>query len=277
MRSIDRIMIFLLAAVAIICCMSVASACEICGYKYEEVCDGTSFVKHPVSGWTIYLFNQPVPAGTVPGPNVPGYLAQTTTGVDGKYCFKFDNYGKYYVYEEVRSGWSQLTGGLYPATSFYVVTISSSYRSATGKNFVNKKNDICYRGETAWAANGNIPLVYRYVSKGNWATYTKYEGTKKTVKIYAGQTIDVGTATFSAPVNGKVTITINLKNGVSFADVKENLKIQGYAAVPPAQNPAPGKFTTYKGTISGSSTTVTVPQYAYYGIHLDVKVPCSLK
>jgi hypothetical protein len=110
------------------------------------------------------------------------------------------------------------------------------------------------------------------VTKGNWATYTPYAGETKTVKIYAGQTIEIGTATL-APVNGKVKITINLY-GALFADVKENLKIQGYTAVPPAQNPAPGKFTTYKGTISGSSTTVIVDKFNFYGIHLDVKVPC---
>ncbi|WP_298684156.1 hypothetical protein [uncultured Methanomethylovorans sp.] len=256
MRSTDRRLIFLLAAVAIMCCMSVASACQICGYKYEKIGDQAV----PVQGWTIYLYKMPL-SGTG-----PVYVAQTTTGADGKYCFGEPplSYGTFYVYEEVRPGWKQL----YPETKFYTATFSAGdpNRVFTNMNFINQRDEVCYKGETAWATGP------RYVTKGNWATYTPYAGETKTVKIYAGQTIEIGTATL-APVNGKVKITINLY-GALFADVKENLKIQGYTAVPPAQNPAPGKFTTYKGTISGSSTTVIVDKFNFYGIHLDVKVPC---
>lgn len=129
-------------------------------------------------------------------------------------------------------------------------------------------DEPCYEfhGETAWAAG------MRYVSRGNWATYTPYaEGT---VKVFAGQTIEVGTATFSAIVDGMVTITIELTGDWVLEDVDEALKIQGYDVKPPAVNPAPGLFTTYKG----NDLTVTVPAFNFYGIHLNVgywfEVPC---
>lgn len=262
MRSTDRRLIFLLAAVAIMCCMSVASACEICGYKYEKIGDGTV----PVQGWTIDLY-------TMVDGN-PVYLTSTTTDEDGKYCFidgqnllPYDNtvFRTYRVYEEVRDEWTQL----YPTTGYhevtFVTTMSDLERKISGKNFINQRNEVCYKGETAWA-DGT-----RYVTKGNWATYTPYQTSP--VTIYAGQTIPVGTATFSAPADGKVTITINLNNGALFADVKENLKVQDYATAPPAKNPAPGKFM-WKKTCTGTECSITVPANNFYGIHLDVKVPC---
>lgn len=119
---------------------------------------------------------------------------------------------------------------------------------------------VCYNDETAWAAGT------RYVTKGSWATYTPYVA-NTTVNIYAGQNYLVGTATFSEVVDGKVTITLVALNGAQLQDIAEPVKIQGYVAPPPADNPAPGLFTTYKG----NATTVTVDAYAYYGIHLDVR------
>jgi hypothetical protein len=256
----------MLLTVAVLGLMSVASACEISGYKYEKVGEETV----PVEGWTIYLHK------LVNGEFV--YLTETKTDVNGYYHFSEADktllpypksvYGTYRVYEESRPGWTQL----YPTTGFYEIQLVKypiEGRKVSDLNFINERENVCYKDETAWTDGP------RYVKKGNWATYTPYAGQEKTVDIYAGKTIKVGTATFSAPdAEGNVTITIDLKNGASFADVKENLKIQGYTAVPPAKNPAPGKFTTYKGTLSGSSVTVTVPQFAYYGVHLDVKVPC---
>jgi hypothetical protein len=127
-------------------------------------------------------------------------------------------------------------------------------------NLVECEEEKCYefQGETAWAGGT------RYVTKGNWATYTPYaEGP---VKVFAGQTIEVGTATFSAVVNGEVTITIELTGDWVLEDVDEALKIQGYDVKPPAENPAPGLFATYKG----NDLTVTVPAFNFYGIHLNV-------
>jgi hypothetical protein len=130
------------------------------------------------------------------------------------------------------------------------------------------EEEPCYEfeGETAWATGT------RYVTRGNWATYTPYaEGT---VKIYAGQTIEVGTATFSAIEAGMVTITIELIDGWVLEDVEEAVKIQGYDVNPPAENPSPGLFATYKG----NDLTVTVPAFNFYGIHLNsgqwIEVPC---
>lgn len=123
----------------------------------------------------------------------------------------------------------------------------------------------CYQEETAWTAGT------RFVNPGNWATYTSYA--PGVVNIYAGQNNLAGTATFSSvSVNNEVVITIDLANGWELnAEKTETVKIQGYSSVPPASNPAPGSFTTYKG----ESLTITVPAFDYYGIHLDVRKEIS--
>ncbi|MFO7525105.1 MAG: DNRLRE domain-containing protein, partial [Ignavibacteriaceae bacterium] len=130
----------------------------------------------------------------------------------------------------------------------------------------------CWQGETAWAANGNEPGSLRYTTKGNWATYVQYA--EKTVNVYAGQHILIGTASFSAVVAGEVTITITLDPAWELDPEAngEGVKIQGYDNAP-SGNPSPGLFTTYKG----NDLTVTVPAYNYYGVHLDVRtsVPCE--
>lgn len=119
--------------------------------------------------------------------------------------------------------------------------------------------EVCYQDETAWAAGS------RYVTQGNWATYTPYVANTP-INVYAGQTYLVGTVTFSEVVNGKVTITLAALNGARLQNVAESVKIQGYET-PPSGNPSPGLFTTYKG----NQSTVIVDAYAYYGIHLDVQ------
>ena len=121
----------------------------------------------------------------------------------------------------------------------------------------------CYEfmGETAWAAGT------RYVRRGNWATYTPYIP-DSTVILYAGQTINVGTVHFSAPVDGLVTITIQLTGDWEFAPTAENVKIQDYA-VAPSGNPAPGLFA-WKGTGEGQSFSIQVPVNNFYGVHVDV-------
>lgn len=119
--------------------------------------------------------------------------------------------------------------------------------------------EVCYQDETAWAGGS------RYVTPGNWATYTPYVANTP-VNVFAGQNYLVGTVTFSEVVDGKVTITLAALNGARLQSVAESVKIQGYETAP-SSNPAPGLFTTYKG----NETTVTVDAYAYYGIHLDVQ------
>jgi len=119
-----------------------------------------------------------------------------------------------------------------------------------------------FKGETAWADGP------RYVSRGNWATYTPYVNVAKIEILYAGQNNNFGTVTFSPPLNGLVTITINLTGDWEFADVEENVKIQDYA-VALTRNPSPGQFK-WKGTASGKSFAIDVPVNNFYGVHADV-------
>lgn len=117
---------------------------------------------------------------------------------------------------------------------------------------------VCYGdNETAWASGA------RYVTRGNWATYTAYQ--VGSVNVYAGQNKFAGTATFSSVVNGKVTITISLNQDWSLQEVSNPVKVQNYS-VAPTGNPSPGRFA-----FKGSSLVVVVPADKFYGIHLDVK------
>jgi hypothetical protein len=117
-------------------------------------------------------------------------------------------------------------------------------------------------GETAWAAGP------RYTTRGNWATYTPYFA-DSTVILYAGQTMEAGTVHFSEADDGFVTITIELNEGWRFEDVAENVKIQGYDDAP-SGNPNPGSFE-YKGDATGDSFEITVPEYNFYGVHVNVE------
>lgn len=144
-------------------------------------------------------------------------------------------------------------------------------------NPVDQGGNDCFTDETAWAA-GN-----RYVSKGNWATYTPYVVGGKPITLYAGQTYVAGTVSFSAPADKVVTITITLNDGFRFAlnptevdgVYKNNVKVQDYADKPPLVNPAPGLFKWHQ-VATGRSTTIEVPLNNYYGVHVDIerKIPC---
>ncbi len=125
----------------------------------------------------------------------------------------------------------------------------------------------CWAGETAWS-DGE-----RYVEQGNWARYTSYDGSAKTVTLYAGQWMDAGTVAFSAAAGGEVTITITLNTGWRFKDVAENVKIQDYA-VAPTGNPVPGDFAWKFDAADGP---FVVPENSFYGVHVDVErqVPCE--
>lgn len=132
----------------------------------------------------------------------------------------------------------------------------------------------CFEGETAWAAGS------RYTNRGNWATYTSYSGIEKTVDLLAGQTMDAGNVTFSAPAAGVVTITIELHAGWRFALVPvgeengqpifdNNVKIQHYDSAP-SGNPSPGLFQ-WKSVEEGNFAEIEVPQASFYGVHVDVE------
>ncbi len=138
----------------------------------------------------------------------------------------------------------------------------------------NPLPDGCFNDETGWAAGS------RYTPKGNWATYTPYVA-GATVDLYAGKTLLAGTVQFSPVVDGNVTLTITLGSDWyfsyqdSYGMTEESIHIQGYDALPPAGNPAPGLFD-YKYAASGKSYTVTLPAASYYGVHVALKhkVPC---
>jgi hypothetical protein len=118
------------------------------------------------------------------------------------------------------------------------------------------------KAETAWSAGSS------YNDKGNWATYTAYNGSTTTVNLWAGQHNLAGTVTFSAPVNGEVTITINFASGWSLQNVDEPLKVQDYDSAPSGKT-SPGQFDHKTNT-----TVLVVPANNFYGVHADVQ-KCS--
>jgi len=120
--------------------------------------------------------------------------------------------------------------------------------------------------ETAWAANGTEPgsLLYNLNGGGNWATYVQYDGFAKVVNLYAGQTEYAGTVSFSAPVDGQVTITIALASGFSY-EAGSVIAVQDYVSAP-SGNPSPGQFA-YKFQ---PGDPIVVPQNSYYGVHTVV-------
>ena len=125
-------------------------------------------------------------------------------------------------------------------------------------------SDTCYEGESAWGEGT------RYVNRGNWATYSTYPTGGGSVTLYAGQTHDAGTITFSAVSNGEVTIDITLNSGFVFDG---DVHIQGYNSTPPSINPAPGHFDHKFAQLTG----MVVDEAMYYGIHVNVnrEVPCE--
>ncbi len=162
------------------------------------------------------------------------------------------------------SGTTNVSGRML-ALNGAVTMVNSSINVCGTSVVVDPPTDpICEgKDETAWS-DGD-----RYVKRGNWATYTAYNGVEKTVTLFAGQTYDIGTVTFSAPINGFVTITINLNEFGAFQNTKENVKIEGYTKAP-NKNPAPGKFS-YKGHAEGSTYEIVVPSYNFYGVHVDAQ------
>jgi len=133
----------------------------------------------------------------------------------------------------------------------------------------------CYEEETAWAEGD------RYVKKGNWAMYVDYYGVEKTVKLIADYTnyVHAGTVTFSAPVDGNVTITVNLTDGAIFYyDLNDpfydnNLKVQDYDKAP-TKTPSPGLFTWKTNIETGAITgSIVVPVNNFYGVHMDIALP----
>ncbi len=110
-----------------------------------------------------------------------------------------------------------------------------------------------WQTETAWGGN----------TSGSGAAWWYYydASTEGEQTIWAGQDLNAGTV----ELNGG-TIEINLLNGWELQDVVEPVKIQGYEDIPNSR-PAAGLFTTYKG----SELSVSVKEFPFYAIHLDVQ------
>jgi len=177
---------------------------------------------------------------------------------------------------------------------FNIADFSNCFVIALHAN-VSKLDEIgqVLQSETAWAAGT------RFVAKGSWATYldycavpcsppankvnectewktdTAWGGTAAgagnawwffytgggSQTIWAGQSKEAGTVVVA---NGVATITLN--PGWELQPGSESVKIQGYNTLPSAR-PAAGQFTTYKGT----ELVVTVGNFTYYAIHIDVQ------
>ncbi|PKO08137.1 MAG: hypothetical protein CVU40_16930 [Chloroflexi bacterium HGW-Chloroflexi-2] len=141
--------------------------------------------------------------------------------------------------------------------------------------FCYNEPGMCYEEETAWAEGA------RYVKKGNWAMYVDYDDVEKTVELIADYTnyVHAGTVTFSAPVDGYVTITVNLTGGAIFYyDLNDplfddNLKVQDYAKAP-TKTPSPGLFAWKTHIETGAITgSIVVPVNNFYGVHMDIALP----
>ena len=112
--------------------------------------------------------------------------------------------------------------------------------------------------ETAWGGDTGLNVD----DKGAWWYYFDAAG-PLTQKIWAGQHKDAGTVTYD-PAAG--TLTISLNSYVSLQNDDEAVKIAGFTTIP-TKRPAGGHFT-YKGR----DLVVTVGEFPFYAIHLDVVV-----
>lgn len=135
--------------------------------------------------------------------------------------------------------------------------------------------------ETAWVDG------VQYLTKGNWATFTALPAVLghtgddiiTPLNLYAGQNKLAGLVYFYELPDGTIRIKFRLNVCSSFQDVEESVKIQGYTVPPLGITPVPGQFTTFKGSAIWDSVDllyyVDVPNFAYYGIHLDLVYCCN--
>jgi hypothetical protein len=128
-----------------------------------------------------------------------------------------------------------------------------------------------FKGETAWAANGDTPLEFRYTRRGNWATYVEYDG-DKTTTLFAGQTIEVGSVEFEAFGDDvRITVTLGQFDGIEWVFdpyPTHNLMVQDYASAP-SGNPEPGLFD-HKTFCTENTCSIVVPLNDFYGVHVNV-------
>ena len=171
-------------------------------------------------------------------------------------------------------------------TGLFVVAVmlscSKNDKSLIGPNLdaynVETIEPCGWIGETAWSCGlyfGNGTFT---VPKGNWATYTPYYYTPSYLvagknKMDPKTNMHAAKVYFSSAVEGKITINFTLNEGWRFADVPENVKIEGYDAAPVGINPKPGQFT-YKFNVPQALTSFSFDGFGlkdFYGVHVDVE------
>jgi hypothetical protein len=222
------------------------------------------------------------------------YVAWSSTAPTGAAIIKGTNAANTYVYVPQAYGDSGLAS---PVAGGSNMPGNLSNIGGFCWKPVNEPPQQCFEDETAWSANGSKAGESRYNEKGNWATYTAYDGQEKTVTLFAGQNIDVGSVKFSTSVEEKITITVNLTGnwvfGVNYELDEEgnlkldeggnpirddNLKVQDYIkgtdGKGPSGNPAPGLFA-HKAVCTSSPCTIDVPKNDFYGVHIDVALPVA--
>ena len=115
----------------------------------------------------------------------------------------------------------------------------------------------------SWCAGCSLETAWGGSTQGEgrawWFYYDVTVGGQQA--IYAGQYKVDGA--YVEYVNDKIIIVLG--NNMSLIDDNEAVKIEGYNTLPTTR-PAAGQFTLYKGT----DLTVSVDEYPYYAIHLDV-------
>jgi len=214
-------------------------------------CDGTYLTGSYIESVTINDIAWPIAYTTGKG-------SKCSTGND-QHFIKLDNLTDRNLVIVVTLNKAAVSGSIYVKSGLSC----SDPALLTSTYTCDGTTDIC-QTESAWSAGT------RFIDPGNWATYTAYEGIEKTVTLWAGKNFNAGTVHFSAPDAGnsnKVTITITFATGWGLDITKtEQVKIEGYSSTPPNENPSPGLFT-YKG----NELVVVVPQFAFYGVHLDVQ------
>lgn len=230
-----------------------------------EDCGNTYFKYKPVDEYGVWTW---MPDGEDPMANPYNLILVT---VDGKYFdwsvedatftgeirVKAGNGYCVYTYDDA-TGDTGLHGPVNPSGDYADI----SHVSVCGEVTLEE----CWCGETAWAAGD------RYVRKGNWATYTPYVSGSP-VTLYAGQTMEAGTVSFSPVTDGHVEICIALNEGWRFAEVFENVKIQDYAEAP-SGNPSPGLFD-WKFTVPTVTCPFVVDAKSFYGVHADLEYLCE--
>jgi len=117
--------------------------------------------------------------------------------------------------------------------------------------------------ETAYGGDGNYPWTPGPGKGAWWYYYEVSEGSPQ--NIWAGKTDYAGLVSVDQGTDFTV-ITITFADGWGLQPVNEGVKIEGYTTLPD-ERPAAGLFTTYKG----NDLVVTVPNFPYYVIHLDVQ------